>query len=224
MWTSYKNSGIKTADGQITLAGQPGAVVGFYAYSGGRNAWEEVAGTLGAETRIWSLAVYGGKLYGGTHPNGKLYRWNDVNAWEEVAGKLGAETQIRSLAVYGGKLYGGTGANGKLYRWNDVNAWEEVAGTLGAETHINSLAVYGERLYGGTGENGKLYRWNGVGVLTVELKDGSSGTTLVKETIPAAVASPVFRPFPFPGVMFSTDIYLDVTSIGNTEVIVFYYD
>jgi len=98
MWTPYKSSGIKTADGQITVAGQPGAVVGFYAYSGGTNA------------------------------------------------------------------------------------------------------------------------------LTVELKNGSGGTTLIKETVPASAANPVFRSFPFPGVMFSVDVYLDITSAGGAEVIVFYYD
>jgi len=98
MWTPYKSSGIKTASGQITTAGQPGAVVGFYAYSGGTNA------------------------------------------------------------------------------------------------------------------------------LTVELKNGSGGTTLIKETIPAATANPVFRPFPFPGVVFSADVYLVITSTGGAEVIVFYYD
>jgi len=81
-------------------------------------AWVEVAPTLGTETYILSLAVYNGKLYGGTLPNGKLYEWNGVNAWVEVAPTLGAETYIYSLAVYNGKLYGGTSPNSKLYEWN----------------------------------------------------------------------------------------------------------
>ena len=41
----------------------------------GVNAWVEVAPKLGAETHIYSLAVYNGKLYGGTRSNGKLYEW-----------------------------------------------------------------------------------------------------------------------------------------------------
>ena len=122
-------------------------------------AWVEVAPKLGAETQIWSLAVYNGKLYGGTAGNGKLYEWNGVNAWVEVAPKLGDETQIWSLAVYNGKLYGGTYLNGKLYEWNGVNAWVEKAPKLGAETYIYSLAVYNGKLYGGTRPNGKLYEW-----------------------------------------------------------------
>jgi hypothetical protein len=123
----------------------------------GTNAWVEVAPKLGAETRIYSLAVYNNKLYGGTYPNGKLYEWNGTNAWVEVAPKLGAETSIHSLAVYNNKLYGGTNPNGKLYEWNGTNAWVEVAPKLGAETRIYSLAVYNNKLYGGTGQNGKLY-------------------------------------------------------------------
>ena len=39
------------------------------------DAWVEVAPQLGTESRIYSLAVYNGKLYGGTYPNGKLYEF-----------------------------------------------------------------------------------------------------------------------------------------------------
>jgi len=102
----------------------------------GADAWVEVAPKLGAETRIYSLAVYNNKLYGGTYSNGKLYEWNDNDAWVEVAPKPGAETHIFSLAVYNNKLYGGTYPNGKLYEWNDNDAWVEVAPQLGAETRI----------------------------------------------------------------------------------------
>ena len=36
--------------------------------------WEEVAPQLGAEIQILSLAVHNERLFGGTYPNGKLYR------------------------------------------------------------------------------------------------------------------------------------------------------
>ena len=127
------------------------------------NAWEQVAPQLGAETRMRALAVYNGRLYGGTGSlSGALYRWDDVNIWEQVAPQLGAEVEIFSLAVYNGRLYGGTGNLGNLYRWNDTNAWEQVAPQLGAETQIFSLAVYNGRLYGGTGSLGKLYKWDDI--------------------------------------------------------------
>jgi hypothetical protein len=134
---------------------QPIILVGSRQYN--RN-WEEVAPKLGAETRIFSLAVHNGRLFGGTYPNGKLYRWNESNAWEEVAPKLGDETSIYSIAVHNGRLFGGTYPNGKLHRWNESNAWEEVAPKLGDETRIFSLAVHNGRLFGGTSPNGKLYR------------------------------------------------------------------
>ncbi|GAB6283406.1 MAG: hypothetical protein STSR0008_21720 [Ignavibacterium sp.] len=125
-------------------------------------AWIQKAPKAGdTEIYIRSLAVYNGKLYGGTAPNSKLYEWNGTDAWVEKAPKLGVETFILSLAVYNGKLYGGTNPNGKLYEWNGTDAWVEKASTLGAETQINSLAVYNGKLYGGTGNNGKLYEWNG---------------------------------------------------------------
>ena len=90
-------------------------------HTAGGGPWLQVAPKLGAETHIYSLAVYNGKLYGGTAPNGKLYEWNGTDAWVEVAPKLGAETHIYSLAVYNGKLYGGTAPNGKLYEWTVVH-------------------------------------------------------------------------------------------------------
>ena len=127
-----------------------------------KTSWIEVAGQLGAETHIDSLAVYNGSLYGGTGNSGKLYRWNDTDSWVEVAGQLGAETHIYSLAVYNGSLYGGTGSGGRLFKWNDVDSWVEVAGQLDAETHIYSLAVYNGSLYGGTGSGGRLFKWNDV--------------------------------------------------------------
>ena len=37
--------------------------------------WTERAAKLGEEANIYSLAVYNGKLYGGTAANGKLYEW-----------------------------------------------------------------------------------------------------------------------------------------------------
>jgi hypothetical protein len=136
----------------------------------GEDEWVEVAPKLGAETYIYSLAVYNGKLYGGTASNGKLYEWNDVeNVWVQAAPKLGLETHIYSLAVYNGKLYGGTYPNGKLYEWDGEDEWVQVAPKLGTETRIYALAVYNGKLYGGTATNGKLYEWNDVGNVWVQV-------------------------------------------------------
>ena len=82
-----------------------------------RATWVEVAPQLNAETYIYSLAVYNGKLYGGTYPSAKLYEWNGVNAWTEVAPQLNAQTNIYTLAVYNGKLYCGTISLGRLFEY-----------------------------------------------------------------------------------------------------------
>jgi len=80
-------------------------------------AWTEVAPQLNSQTYILTLAVYNGKLYGGTYPLGRLFEWNGINAWTEVAPQLNAQTSINSLAVYNGKLYGGTASLGRLFEY-----------------------------------------------------------------------------------------------------------
>ena len=104
-----------------------------------RATWVEVAPQLGTETHISTLAVYNGKLYGGTLILAKLYEWNGVNAWVEVAPQLNAQTNLYSLAVYNGKLYGSTYPGGRLFEWNGVNLWVEVAPQLGSETYARKI-------------------------------------------------------------------------------------
>ena len=84
----------------------------------GRNTLIQRAPKLNSETYIRSLAVFNGKLYGGTSPNGNLFEWNGSNAWVQVAPKLNSETYIWSLAEFNGKLYGGTYPNGNLFEWS----------------------------------------------------------------------------------------------------------
>jgi len=124
--------------------------------------WTEVAPQLNSQTDIRSLAVFNGKLYGGTYPNGCLFEWNGVDSWKQVAPQLNSQTYIHSLAVFNGKLYGGTGSNGCLFEWNGVDSWIQVAPQLNSQRDIRSLAVFNGKLYGGTYPNGCLFEWNGV--------------------------------------------------------------
>lgn len=131
--------------------------------------WTERAPQL-VETTIYSLAVYNGKLYGGTSPLGNLFEWNDVDAWVQVAPQLNAQGIIYDLIVYddggGDDLYGCTDPGGRLFQWNDVDAWVEVAPALLGQTQIYALEVYddggGDALYGSTGGGGMLFQWNDV--------------------------------------------------------------
>jgi hypothetical protein len=84
--------------------------------------WTQAAAQLGGQTHIYSLAVWNGALYGGTYPNGLLYRYDVGVGWVQVAAQLGAQTGIRALAVWNGALYGGTDPNGLLYRWQTGRA------------------------------------------------------------------------------------------------------
>ena len=127
------------------------------------DAWVSVAPQEGDEVSINSLAVFNGKLYGGTGNDGELYEWNGTDAWVQVAPQSGDETVVFDLAVYNGKLYGGTQSDAELLEWNGTDAWVQVAPQLAAEAIIYDLAVFNDKLYGGTGTTtGELYEWNGV--------------------------------------------------------------
>ncbi|GAG90607.1 unnamed protein product, partial [marine sediment metagenome] len=67
-----------------------------------------VAPKHGDDTKVYSLVVFNGKLYGGTYPGGALLEWNGVDAWVRVAPLYGNLGSIYSLVVLNGKIYGGT--------------------------------------------------------------------------------------------------------------------
>jgi len=118
-------------------------------------------GQLGAtNTRIYSLTVYNGTLYGGTYNSSKVYRYDGGTTWIDI-GSLGTtNTYAYSLTVYNGILYGGTALSGKVYRYDGGTTWTDV-GRLGTSDTVFSLAVYDGRLYGGTDNNGRVYRYDG---------------------------------------------------------------
>ena len=123
--------------------------------------WVEVAPQLDGETRIYSLAEFNGKLYGGTYDHGRLYEWNGTDAWVEKAPKLGTQSGICALAVFNNKLYGSTGFHGRLYEWNGINAWVEKVGYTGTTMYMYSLVVFNNKLYGGALFSNKLREWSG---------------------------------------------------------------
>ena len=116
-------------------------------------------GQLGSNIHVFSLAVYDGKLYGGTGTSGKVYRYDGGTTWTDV-GQLGTNIRVLSLAVYDGKLYGGTYDSGRVYRYDGGTTWTDV-GQLGSNTYVYSLAVYDGKLYGGTYDSGRVYRYDG---------------------------------------------------------------
>jgi len=174
----------------------------------GVDAWVQKAPQLGSETHISSLAVFNGKLYGGTYPGGKLYEWTG-SAWVERAPQLNGQVDILSLAVFNGKLYGSTGTSGgKLYEWNDNNAWVEKAPLMGSETYVYSLAVFNGKLYASALLGGNLFEWrSGVGV-SQNSELGSGWRHLVAVRDSSVPASSVLR------------LYVDGVLVGTSSAFV----
>ena len=121
----------------------------------------KVAGQLNSQIIIKCMAVYNGKLYGGTIDGGRLFEWNDVDAWVEKAGQLNAQDRIFIFCILSGELYAGTGFTSRLFKWNGVNAWTQVASQAGTEPEIRGLLVFGGHIFGSTTGTGQLYVWNG---------------------------------------------------------------
>jgi len=128
--------------------------------------WVSVAPGLNSQTKILSLCEFNSKLYGGTYPGGRLFRWNNTDAWTQVADQLSSQTSIYALCVFNGKLYAGTAPNGYLFEWDGVSAWTKVADQLNSQTSIRCLCVFNSKLYGGTGAGGRLFEWNGTDAWT----------------------------------------------------------
>lgn len=119
------------------------------------------AGRLGSATKVLSLALYNGQLYGGTDDSAKVYRYDGYGTtWTDISGPLGTNTFVYSLAVYNGKLYAGTAPSGRIYQY-DGAAWTD-AGGLGSATKILSLAAYDGKLYAGTDDSGQVYGYDAV--------------------------------------------------------------
>ena len=104
---------------------------------------------------IYSLAVYGDKLYAATGPNGIIYTY-DGSTWSISYDS--PQSDIYSLAVYGDKLYAGTGPNGIIYTY-DGSTWSISYDS--PEIDIYSLAVYGDKLYAATSPRGVIYTFDG---------------------------------------------------------------
>jgi len=93
-------------------------------------------GQLGSNARVYSLAVYDGKLYGGTYNSGRVYRYDGGTTWTDC-GQLGSNTLVYSLAVYDGKLYVGTYNSGRVYTiGSGVAAYSETALTTTNYAHV----------------------------------------------------------------------------------------
>ena len=84
----------------------------------GPNKFRDI-GTMGNELEVMAMAVFNGKLYGGTLPLGQIYRFEHDNCWSLIDRLDHTDTKYRriwSMAVTGGHLYCGAVPSGHIYR------------------------------------------------------------------------------------------------------------
>ena len=128
-----------------------------------------------ANSSVFSLASFGGRIYAGTDDGLYVLR-SGSHTWDAVGGPLGGR-EVNALAVSGGWLVAGT-ENGAV-RSRDGATW--VAGGLSGQ-RVASLSASGATLLAGTGHDQP-----GDGV--VERSD-DSGATWTSVTLPALVGLP----------------------------------
>lgn len=104
---------------------------------------------------IASMAVYNGKLYGGTNSDGMIYVYDGSSC---SVSHDSVETNIYRMAVYGNKLYAGTYPNGVVLVY-DGTSWNVSHDSTSAS--VGPFAVYNDKLYAGTNGLGP-YVYDGI--------------------------------------------------------------
>ena len=142
-----------------------GATHGFmYRYEGGTK-WECIGRNPHGATQIHKLQVFGGRLYAGTWPKGKVLRYEGGTEWTDT-GELGIATdkfqinEVNDLQVYNGKFYAGVIPKAEVYRYEFDSRWTLLKslvtdmGNSPMNTHgwsrVTCMAEFGGRLFQGT--------------------------------------------------------------------------
>jgi hypothetical protein len=82
-------------------------------------------GQLGDNTQTYSFAQYDGRLYAGTWPSGRVYRWEDLGRWTDV-GRLGEEREVMGMLVHNGRLVAGTLPLAEVYAYEGGDTWKRL--------------------------------------------------------------------------------------------------
>jgi hypothetical protein len=88
------------------------------------SVWENLGNPYGSFeecNQLHSHGVFGGELYVGTWPFGKVATRRD-GAWVDV-GRLGDATEVVDLMAYNGSFYSGTIPRAELFRFDGPNQW-----------------------------------------------------------------------------------------------------
>jgi hypothetical protein len=93
----------------------------FYRYEGGTK-WECIGRNPHGVTQTHCFQVFGGRLYAGTWPKGKVLRYEGGSEWTDT-GELGISTvdveinEVNDLQVYNGMMYAGVIPLAEVYRF-----------------------------------------------------------------------------------------------------------
>jgi hypothetical protein len=161
--SGYRVLSLASANGQLYASDDKG----FQFRYDTDNHWE-LCGDVNKDAarkdkKIYSMMVYGGKLYGGSSTT--VHRFEGGTSWDTVAAfDSKAINQIHTLEVWRGRLFAGTWPEGKVMRYESDNKWED-CGNMGIETvnqkinEINELTVYNGKLYAGALPKGEVWRY-----------------------------------------------------------------
>jgi hypothetical protein len=128
----------------MIYAGVGGAL---YRYNPADYSYTLLAPSTGSQTRIDSMVVLDGNIYGATYPNGLLYMYDlATSAWIQKAGQVTLDnTVLKDMVVYEGEIYvGATNSLGPLLKWDGVSSWVIVGDT---GHFIGELIVSNSELY-----------------------------------------------------------------------------
>jgi hypothetical protein len=98
---------------------------GGHVYRFDGQAWTD-CGRLGDNTQTYSFAQYEDRLYVGTWPSGRVYRWEDPDRWTDV-GRLGEEREVMGMLVHNGRLIAGTLPLAEVYSYEGGSRWKRLA-------------------------------------------------------------------------------------------------
>jgi hypothetical protein len=176
------------------FAGTDGGGVFLSADDG--SSWSSV-NTGCTNTRVWSLAISGTYLFGGTL-GGIFLSTNNGTSWSAASTGL-ANTSVHALVVSGSNLFAGTFGGGIFLSSNSGTSWTEINTDLTNKSAV-AFAVSGANLFAATATGGVfLSTNNGVGWTAVN-------TGLTNPSVPAlAVSGTNLFAGTYDGVFLSTN-------------------
>ena len=136
-------------------------------YDGGRvfrydgESWSD-CGQLADNTQSYAFAILEARLYVGTWPSGRVYRFEKPHQWTDV-GRLGEELEVMGMLVHNGRLVAGTLPLAEVYEFDNKSSWNKLT-RLDHTPDVRfrrawTMAEHDGKLFCSTLPSGKIYSW-----------------------------------------------------------------